>query len=343
MENTRQLETLDLSKLHRYSVGIVVEDNINNDTIIKIYPIEKLFNINGKLNKETFIETTLNTKTLIDDVSTTDDIEYIEYKVGKEKIKIDKTNYLFCSYLNKTNNNLILPPNVCKGEKVMIYRFSNRDEYYWTAEDNFNDNLKHRKEEHIVYTVSDKPKLDITEDEIEDRYTITFSTRDKYISLHTTDKYGEYTTYDFKLNTKDGIINLIDGKDNELVWDSTKDKVSLHIEGSSAKYDLEVAGDDGYVSLLDNKNNSIKLDSKADSLTANINKTVTINTKDFNVNCTNYKINTTNYTLTSKLNLIHSTATRYDAAELSMAGVDLSMTHYHIGNLGLPTSVPNDV
>lgn len=345
MKNTGQLETFDFSKLYRYSVGIVVEDNINNESVIKVYPIEKLYTEKDDLNKKIKVETTLNVKSMKNDIDKTDDIEYIIYKAGKEKISIDKTKYLYCTFLNKSNNSL-LPVNVCKGERVVIYRFSNRDEFYWTVE---NSDLKYRKEEHVVYSYSDKDNLDDTEDEIEDRYTFTISTKDKYISLHTTDKYGEYTTYDLKIDTKNGIVNLIDGKSNELVWDSTKDKVGLHIEGSGAKYDLELSGDEGYVSLIDNKNNSFKLDSNEDSLTAITNNSINAKTVDYNIECTNYNVKANNfnietksYDLKSTSNKITSDKTEYSPGKLTMAGIDLSMTHYHVGNLGLPTSVPND-
>jgi len=345
MNNTTHFENMDFSKLHRYSIGIVIEDNLLNKSVIKIYPIEKLFIDGEDLNKNVTLKTTLNTKSMKDDIDKTDDTEYIEYIEGKEVISIDKTKFLYCTYLNRTNNSL-LPVNVCKGEKVVIFRYGNSDEFYWSVE---NSDLKYRKEEHVVHSYSDKDKLDETEDEIEDRYTFTISTRDKHISLHTTDKYGEYTTYDFKLDSKNGILNILDGKSNEFILDSTKDKVSLHIEGNKAKYDLEIAGDDGYVSLIDDKSNSIKLDSNNGSLDINTNKSVNIKTVDYNIECSNYKvktdkfnIETTSYDLKSSTNKITSDETEYSSGLLTMSGVDLSMTHYHVGNLGIPTSVPNN-
>jgi len=343
---TEQLTNLDLSKLHFYSYGYVIEDNLDNESEIKIFPVEKLYTKGGDLNDSIKNDNIINKERNL--VSDSDKDEIPVYTDNEEMFNLEETTYLYCKWSGISDSNRITPPNVCKGETVIIYRFSNRDEYYW---DTYNTDLRLRKEEHVVFTFSDKPNLDEEEDSIEDRYTITFSPKTKTISLHTTDKYGEYTTYDFNLKTEDGYIQLIDGKKNELMWDSTKDKVSLHIEGTKNQYDLTVHGDDGFISieddkknkllwdstkdtvslhvegsknqydtiingddgfftLTDDKSNSIFLNSGSDKLTTNINKNIEANTETFTVNCKTFNVNSTNFNIaTSSYDLKSSSNT----------------------------------
>ena len=341
-QRLNQIKNLDFSKLHRYSNGLVIEDNLNNDFTIKVYPSEKLFNLGDDLNNNKTSTVTIPTKSV--DIKPTDKVAV--FKDGKEVISLDKTKYILANWLNKSNPNRITPPNVCKGEVVILYRYSNTDEFFWEAE---NTDLSLRKEDHVVYTFSDKPNLDDTEDPIEDRYTFTFSPKTNTISLHTTDKYGEYTTYDINLKTKDGYFELVDGKGNLFKLDSTKDHLRVHLEGSAAKYDLNIHGDDGYVELSDNKKNSLKLDSVAGSLTTNINKSITANTIDFNVNCTNYNVVATNYNietsaynLTSSNNTISSSNTSYVGGIITHDGNAIGKTHVHTSSApGVDSSTPH--
>jgi len=222
MENIKQLKNLDFSKLHRYSTGLVIDDNVDNKHTIKVYPNEKLYNLGDDLSLDIPNVTTIQTKAV--DIHPKD--KEAVFKDGKEVIHLNKTKYILANWLNKSEPNRITPPNVCKGEKVVLYRFSNTDEFYWETEET---DLRLRKEDHVIHTYSDKPSLDPTEDPINDRYTITFSPKNKELSIHTTDKYGEYTTYDIKIKTDEGYLEFKDGKGNSIKLDSKADSLTTNI------------------------------------------------------------------------------------------------------------------
>ena len=322
----RQLSTLDLSKLHRYSFGIVIEDNLDNKFKIKVYPVEKLFNLGSDLNKE---DKWKEKKIKERKVAKTEEYDP-KYLPSLEDIEIDRTRYIYANWIK--SNNQITPPNVCKGEYVTLYRYSNKDEYYWDVE---LTDLTLRKEEHVVYTFSDKPNLDKTEDPIEDRYTVTFSPKNKEVKIHTTNKYGEYTTYDITIKTDDGYIEIIDGKNNSIKLDSTQDMLHTHIEGTAAKYDETIHGDKGYIETKDDKGNKIKLDSNAGSLTTNINKNVDVTTPTVNFNCSSFNVNTNSAN-------IKASSTKFTGGTIKHDGVSIDKQHTHTGNLGVDTSAPNN-
>jgi hypothetical protein len=89
----------------------------------------------------------------------------------------------------------------------------------------FND-VSLRKEEIVRYVFSDKPQLDPEED-LDSTYYMEVNTRDKVLKLHTTDKWGELTTYDIILDTKNGSLQIIDGKTNSITLDSNLDTLTV--------------------------------------------------------------------------------------------------------------------
>lgn len=327
------------SLMHRYAVGIVIEDNLDNLEDIKVFPIELLYTDGGDLNENIILNTTMKSRYLEIDP----DVKSPKYEDSEEIIEFDKTKYLIAKW--KKDNNKITPPNVCKGEKVIVYRYSNRDEYYWDVE--YTD-LTLRKEEHSVVTYSDKPNLDEEEDPINDRYTITVSTRDKYISIHTTDKYGEFTTYDIKLDTKEGNLNIKDGRKNSITLDSKQSGLLIHLEGNKTNYDIEAIADDGTIGIADKQGNSIHLNSVDGKLTTNILTSITSKTTDFNVECTNFNVKSTNYNiqtssydLKSSNNTITSSSTSYNGGVVTHDGISIDKHHDHFANLGFPSAVPS--
>jgi len=233
---TKQLRTLDLSKLHFYSYGIVAEDNIDNKKEIKIFPVEKLYLENGDttvkqgdLNKEEDYKPAnlkIKEKKL---KHIPNDIEP-RYELPEEVMPLQKTRYLLVNWLNINNPYRYTAPNVCKGEKVIIYRYSNSDNYFW---DTLGHELYLRKEDHVVDVYSNKPVIDEDkvknkeDEDIEDTYYIMKSPKKKIIKIHTTDKNNEYTTYDITIKTDDGYVEVKDGKGNSIKLNSKLDTLTV--------------------------------------------------------------------------------------------------------------------
>lgn len=334
----KSFPTIEPSRMHRYAVGIVVEDNPDNISKIKIFPIEYIGNPSEDLIKPKELQGMIKTKTL----KPSNSHDNVEYLTTDENIVIESTSFLLATWINK--NNRITPPNVCRGERVIIYRYSNNDEFYWETE---LTDLKLRKKEHIVYTFSAKPKLDDKEDPLKDRYTVTFSSKENRLSIHTTNKYGEYTTYDINLFTKKGYLEILDGKTNSIKLDSVKSAFTIHLKGDKTTYDLVASGNDGEFVLKDKQGNTIHLDSVNSALTTNINEKVNVKTKVFTVDCEtfnvkskNFNIETTGYSLKSSNNTIQSSTTEYKGGLITHDNIPIDKTHTAYGNLGFPTSTP---
>lgn len=212
----------DISKFHIYSYGLVINDNLDNQSIIKVFPIEKIYDLEGDLNEVDTLDTTHNYKHL-----DTADIEQPTYLPAKEKITLDTTKYIYAEWASLNQPNRITPPNVCKGEYLLLYRYSNRDQFYWDA---INSDVELRKTEHVVHRYSAKDSLDAKESNIEDSYYTVISSKDKMLKIHTSDFNGEYTTYDIVIDTKNGNIKIEDGKGNYQELDSKKDTFTFNLD-----------------------------------------------------------------------------------------------------------------
>lgn len=194
------------SKLKLYAIGYIAKDIEEDSMFVDIFPAESINTHEGELNDQSIVNTT--TKDIEGNVLT---------------IAVDKSRLITAKWLPLNQSNRVTPPNVCKGETVIIYNYAGTDDYYWNtmyAEPDL------RKREKATYYFSNKGSI---EDGWEDKaYTFTIDTINKYIKLHTADNDGELTTYDLTINTEEGIITLIDGKDNSVELNSDSDILTIN-------------------------------------------------------------------------------------------------------------------
>ncbi|RLF08145.1 MAG: hypothetical protein DRJ64_01655 [Thermoprotei archaeon] len=339
----KQLRTLDLSKFHFHSYGIVAADNPDNDKEIKVFPSEKLYYENGEtivkkgdLDKdEEYKPTTLKVKEKILKV-TSDDIEP-RHLIKENVMPLDKTKYLYADWCGLNNPNRYMPPNVCKGEKVIIYRYSNNDMYFW---DTLGYELNLRKEDHVVDVYSDKPTIDEdnvmngVDEDLEDTYYIIKSPRDKLIKIHTTDKYDELTTYDITLNTRDGFLEIIDGKGNFIKLDSDVEDLITNLNHDV----ITTIGNDKTLDIGNDRTTNIEHD---DTTTIGNNETSSIG-NDRATDIGNNDDETIGDTKTITLKKI---AIKNDTTELIALLSEYIQTHIeeqHRGNLNIPTNLMPD-
>jgi len=351
LEQARHLLVIDPSELHFYSVGFVLEDKLWDTDIIEVYPIEKLEDRGPNIRKD-------------DDETETINIVNKDGKdtVRPETITVKVSSKIRAKWLSLGQYNRITPPDVRKGEQVLLFRYANADMFFWTTINNY---PKLRTREHVIIAYSDKKEMDIN-DVLDNMYFIEISTRDKLLHLHTSTNDGEYTTYDFKLNTKEGYFQILDGKNNEIKLDSTIDSLFIHMEGQATTYDLKILGDDGITTLIDGRGNEITLDSNSDTLTIKTNSTVNVQTENINEDSTNHSIQTTNYTANSSNHSITTSNYSVNAANSNMESsgsfsitssgysvksnnvelietlielVNYIIQEQHVGNLGIDTNL----
>jgi len=192
------------SLLEVMSVGLVAKDIIEDDMYVDIYPIELYPNVDGEVTTETMLG---------------NDVTDIAGAV--ENIKINKSALIKAKWLPDGDTNRLEPPTVCKNELVKLFRYGDSEKYYWCTL--FNE-LDKRKLEKRTIVLSNKQTVMVGKDELlKQTYFATMDTINKILHLHTADNDGEYTMYDIAIDTKEGMLEITDAKDNKILLESKDD------------------------------------------------------------------------------------------------------------------------
>ncbi len=189
----------NISKLKLYSLGIVVEAKKRNSWFIKVYPVEELPMANGK----------------IADLKTELDVSGKDVNDNTKTIKSKSDNIIVAKWMPEESNRAT-PPDMQPSEHVLIWKFADTDEFFWSVHKH-EPNL--RRHETVKYSYCNKPKgIDTYDDD--SSYWIQWSNHDKHIHLHTAKNDGEPVTYDVKIDTAAGNIKIEDDIGNFILFDS---------------------------------------------------------------------------------------------------------------------------
>lgn len=191
-----------------YSIGIVVEDKQRNSDTINVYPVEELPLANGNI-KETVID---YDQTLPDS------------KNVPTQGKVEGKNYLQAKWLPFGHSNRITPPDVYANEHVILFRYADNDEYYWTT---IYREPMFRRLETVCYMFSNL-KEKMKEFTKESSYWCEISTHDGHIKVHTSKTNGEKFGYDIEVNGKAGYLFIKDDADNSITIDSSSGNILLN-------------------------------------------------------------------------------------------------------------------
>ena len=189
-------EEIDMSKLKLYSIGIVIEDKKDNSDYIKASPVENIRSKNDVLTDEDkkYESNTTNSK----DVKTKD--------------KLTGGSSLVAKWIPFGHSNRISAPDVYKNETVVIFKFADTDEYYWTTI--FREPLLRRLET-VLYGFSDLKEFGKAFDK-NSSYWMEVSTKKGYIHLHTAKSNKEPYGYDVKIDTARGVLLIDDNAGNSI-------------------------------------------------------------------------------------------------------------------------------
>lgn len=242
------------SKLKIFSLGIVVKDKPSDSNIITVYPVEHISLVEGGLSQQ---EETIST--------TTDNI-------SRDSVQIEakKDTNITAKWISLGGGNQVTPPDVYANETVLLFRYEDTGEYYWTTifvEPDL------RRLEHVTYAYSNEREYGKRVGK-DNSYWLTVSTRDKYIHLHTSDNDGEATQYDFKIDTKKGIVYLKDKVGNYIQLESNKSLLTCNIKEKTVIQ----------CPVIETHGNEVIINAKS-SVTINTNN-ATVNTSTAAVNAT---------------------------------------------------------
>lgn len=229
------------SELKLYAVGTVAEDLIVGNKSIKVQLHEIMNNIDGEIGNDNNISS---------NVKSSDGKVY--------SVNMNSSGTVPAVWL-KNNSNRVTPPNVRKGEKVEVWRLGSTDKYYWKT---MSDELDLRKLEHVKWVFVNTKVEGETRIDDSNSYSFTISTLNKLVSLKTAENDGEFTSYKIELDTKEGVLEIIDGRGNFLKLNSRDDGFTIN---TNNKVDI----------ISTNEANVITKTAvvKADTLTIQTNKT----------------------------------------------------------------------
>lgn len=192
----------DGSGLKLYSLGIVVEAKPDGSDWVLVSPVESL-NIQtpGKI-KDYKKKYTGSIKEL----------------GGKDfKTEHEAKNYLRAKWIPFGCDNRLSAPDVDLNETILLFKFGDVDEYYWTT---IMREPTLRRKETSVHAISNKPEGTLEEYDLDSSYWIKWSTKDKIIHFHTSNNDGEAFKYDVKIDTGNSFAEITDDAGNYFKIDS---------------------------------------------------------------------------------------------------------------------------
>lgn len=211
---TEQANQYGSNKVSEF-IGIAAEDKEINSKTLKIFIKDLLPFYNGKLvPKET--EHPINVK---------------NYS-GTLKL----TNVVTATWYGK-NSNRRYPPDVKRGEQVIVYIYSDKDTYYWDSAGRDDDKRRTERQMIAVANTPDGPAPINTENS----YGLTMDTQEEQIvRLHTSNTAGEEFRYQVFLDAKTGAVGFRDDANNEVMIQSEIPRVFMR--NNKGTY-LELAGE----------------------------------------------------------------------------------------------------
>lgn len=290
---------MNTSAFHLYSFGVAADNKQLNSHELEVIPLEVFPLTQGAVNSES------------------QEIKYegVDQEGKIENLSITVKPSITCKWL-QWGSNRATPPDVRRGERILIYRYADSDNQYYWKETGLDDHL--RRLETVVYLFSADPDgLSNTPRSPENSYSIAISTHTKQISINTVKLNGEPFAYQIQLNTDVGAFVIEDDIGNFIQLDSAEHCITLH-NADDTDFKLD-------------KENFILF--AKDSYTADIKQ--------------NYSITCTNYSLTAsesiKLDTVKYEANANDSYSVTtqQATVDAPETTI-TGNLGVGGDVKVD-
>ena len=196
------------SGLKFYSVGYAAHNKRLSTDILEVVPVEVMPAYDGEVN----------------DIPADDEQELKDIDGKTIKVKGKQTHSIQAKWLDGSDYNRITPPDVRRGDLVVLHQFSDSPEYWWST---LRKNPKIPRLETVVWRFSNTKSEDETLN-ANNSYWMEMSTHRKLVHLRTNKNDGEPFRYDVQINAKEGIINISDDADNWIILDSTNTRIMAH-------------------------------------------------------------------------------------------------------------------
>lgn len=297
---------VNASKFFMRSVGRAAINLKMGSHLLEVVPLEEVGYIDGELNDE----------------RETIEVGGTDAEGNSFNVKMETSNAIEAQWLPLATNR-ITPPNIRRGERVLLWQYGDTDKYYWTPT-GLDEDV--RRLETVVFRISntiDEADKTITPD---NSYWYEMSTHRKHVTLSTSKSNGEAFKYTIQVDTENSRVTICDDIDN-------------FIELSSAEKKITVCNsDDSYV-VLDKKNIDI-----------NAKSTINITAPNVNIKATNAKISASSTSveggtasMSGTYNVLGNVTFGKPVAFTSAVtsnGKDISSSHRHSNSGGPGTGGP---
>lgn len=265
-----------------YGYGSVAIDKAEGANAIEVFLKDKMYGTDGEISEMKNMNITSTNS---------------EGIVKTENIDTRKTIPARWAAINQPNRTT--SPDVRKNETVLVYRYGNNDDYYW---DKVFTEYDKRGKEHVSFAF--KNTDDLIDINLDNSYSITFSTKHKYIHLHTSINDGEKVGYDITIDTANSILSTIDTRGNYQTLKSLEDD---HTIFTNKKINLLTQD------VLINASKSITINSPLGKF--NITDLTIAGTKYLATN-TSHTIKTSAFSLTSQAGTMTSSGSGMDFSKM---------------------------
>lgn len=195
------------SLFHLCSVGYAAENLPFNTRILNVFPPEMTPYANGEVHTGSV---------MVED-------EGVDAFGQKYKVKAQLSNCISAIWL-PLNSNRLTPPNVRRGERVMIWQYADVDQYYWTTA-GLDEYL--RRLETVVYAWSNTTDETVKALTADKCYFFEISTHRKLVTFSTSKSDGEPYRYMVQINSKDGRLSITDDAGNFIDLNSGEKRIRL--------------------------------------------------------------------------------------------------------------------
>lgn len=282
---------VDNSKFHIKSIAYAAENLPIGSTKLEVTPVEAL----GYMQGEVTTDRDVMEETGVDAYG------------NAYTAKIETSNAMVAEWL-QWGSNRITPPNIRRGERVLLWQYAQEDKYYWSTM-GLDDHL--RRLETAIYAWSNTKDEETQKLDPSNSYYAEVNTHAKVVNFRTNMNDGEPHAYLIQLNTKEGCLTVTDEVGNTFGINSAGNQVWLE------------NADKSYV-VLDRK-----------SVLINAQDDVTITAKTLNIKTQANIIQSSATEFNSNVNVQGNTSTK---GSLTNNGKNVGSTHTHKGVSSGPSS-----
>lgn len=266
--------------------------------------------------------------------------------------EISTSNCIIAEWL-PWGTNRHTPPNVRRGEKVMLWQYDNVDKYYWTIMGT-EDYL--RRLETVVWNFSDTRDESVKKLTADNSYSVIMSTHTKEITIQTAKSDGEEFEYIIKLDVEKSMFVLTDSDLNQITLESKEKRIALRNSDETsividkknitltAPETIELNSKKVLVNTKTHEINATTSELKAKSQTIAVSE-ATLNSQKYNITSSNLGMNASKYNLDGgSIEFLTGTVIARNGVDvtgkLMNNGVNVSSTHTHGGDSGGSTTTP---